>query len=185
MAAHNPEINWKTGEVKIMSCLPLCGRVKLKKKERKKRGKKVVTLKEEKIIRWEIDDKENWGREEEIKEDHRKIEEMVPKRFLKWRKVFRKVELERMPMRKVWDHAIDFKETFKPQKGKIYPLFKNEREEVQNFVEDQLRKGYIRPLKSPQMSPVFFVGKKDRSKWMVMDYHNLNNKTVKTTIHYH
>jgi len=110
---------------------------------------------------------------------------MVPKRFLKWRKVFRKVELERMPMRKVWDHAIDFKETFKPQKGKIYPLFKNEREEVQNFVEDQLRKGYIRPLKSPQMSPVFFVGKKDRSKWMVMDYHNLNNKTVKTTIHYH
>jgi len=29
------------------------------------------------------------------------------------------------------------------------------------------------------MSPVFFVGKKDRSKRMVMDYHNLNNQTVK------
>jgi len=46
-------------------------------------------------------------------------------------------------------------------------------------VEDQLRKGYIRPLKSPQMSPVFFVGKKDGSKRMVMDYHNLNDQTVK------
>ena len=30
-----------------------------------------------------IDNKEDWGREEEIKEDHRKIEEMVPEKFLK------------------------------------------------------------------------------------------------------
>jgi len=71
---------------------------------------------------------------------------------------------------------------FKPQKRRIYPLSKNEREEVQNFVEDQLRKGYIRPLKSPQTSLVFFVGKKDGSKQMVMDYHNLNNQT--TTCYY-
>ena len=84
-----------------------------------------------------------------------------------------------MPTRKVWDHAIDLKETFKPQKGRIYSLFKNEREEVQNFMEDQLRKGYIRPSKSPQISSVFFVGKKDRSKRIVMDYHNLNDQTVK------
>jgi len=93
--------------------------------------------------------------------------------------MFGKVELERMLTRKVWDHAIDLKEMFKPWKRRIYPLSKNEREEVQNFIEDQLRKRYIRPLKSPQTSPVFFVGKKDRSKQMVMDYHNLNNQTVK------
>jgi len=84
-----------------------------------------------------------------------------------------------MPTRKVWDHALDLKETFKPQKGRIYPLSKNEREEVQNFVEDQLRKGYIRPSKSPQMSPVFFVGKKNGSKRIVMDYCNLNDQTIK------
>jgi len=84
-----------------------------------------------------------------------------------------------MPTRKVWDHAIDLKEMFKPQKERIYPLSKNEREEVQNFIEDQLRKGYIRLLKSPQTSPVFFVGKKDRSKQIVMDYCNLSNQTVK------
>jgi len=104
---------------------------------------------------------------------------MVPKKFLKRKKVFRKVESERMPTRKIWDHVIDLKEMFKPQKGKIYPLSKNEREEVQNFVEDQLRKGYIRPLKSPQISLVFFVGKKDRSKQMMMDYCNLNSQTIK------
>jgi len=70
-------------------------------------------------------------------------------------------------MRKIWDHAIDLKEIFKPWKERIYPLSKDEREEVQKFVEDQLRKGYIRPSKSPQTSPVFFVGKKDESKRMV------------------
>jgi len=54
-----------------------------------------------------------------------------------------------------------------------------EREEVQNFVKDQLRKRYIRPTKSPQTSPVFFIGKKDGKKRMVMDYCNLNSQTVK------
>jgi len=93
--------------------------------------------------------------------------------------VFEKVELERMPTRKVWDHAIDLKETFKPKKERIYPLSRNEREEVQSFVNDQLRKGYIRSSKSPQILPVFFVSKKDRSKRMVMDYYNLNDQIVK------
>jgi len=46
-------------------------------------------------------------------------------------------------------------------------------------VKDQLRKGYIRSSKSPQTSPVFFVGKKDGSKRIVMDYCNLNNQMIK------
>ena len=179
LVAHNPKINWEMGEVKMTRCLPLCGRVKVKEEDKKKRGKRIITLEEEKIVRWAINNKEDWRREEEIKEDHRKIEKIVPRRFLKWRKVFRKVESERMPIRKVWDHTIDLKETFKLRKGRIYPLSKNKREEVQNFVEDQLRKRYIRPSKSPQMSPVFFVGKKNGSKRMVMDYCNLNDQTVK------
>jgi len=129
-----------------MRCLPLCSRTKSRGVEK---GKRVATLEEEKMIRWAVNDKEDWGREEKIEEDHRKIEELVPGKFLKWRKVFGKVESERMPTRKVWDYAIDLKKTFKPWKGRIYPLFKNEREEVQNFVKDQLRKGYIRLLKSP------------------------------------
>ena len=34
-------------------------------------------------------------------------------------------------------------------------------------------------MKSPQILPVFFVGKKDSSKRMVMNYCNLNDQTVK------
>jgi len=73
----------------------------------------------------------------------------VLQKFLRWKRVFGKVESERMLTRKIWDHAIDLKEIFKPRKGRIYSLSRNKREEVQKFVEDQLRKGYIRPSKSP------------------------------------
>jgi len=115
LQAHNPEINWEMGKVKIIRCPPLCGRnTKLEKGQKAKKGKRVVMLEEEKMVRWAIEDKEDWGRDEEVEVDHKKIEEMVPKRFLKWRKVFGKVESERMPTRKIWDHAIDLKEMFKP-----------------------------------------------------------------------
>jgi len=93
--------------------------------------------------------------------------------------VFGKKQSERMLMRKVWDHAIDVKEGFIPKKGKVYPLSREEREEVRKFIEEQLRKGYIRPSKSPQTAPVFFVGKKDGKKRMVQDYRYLNEWTVK------
>jgi len=66
-----------------------------------------------------------------------------------------------------------------PRKGKVYLLSREEREEVREFVKEQLRKGYIRPSKSPQTVPVFFVGKKDGKKRMVQDYHYLNEWTVK------
>jgi len=171
LQAYNPEINWEIGEVKIMRCLPLCGRIGQKKQERKvEREKRIVTLEEEKIVKWTIDDKEDWGKKEEIEEDHRKIEELVPRKFFKWRKVFGKVESKIMLTRKTLDHNIDLKEMFKLWKGRIYSLFKDEKEEVQKFVDNQLRKGYIRPSKSPQTSPVFFVGKKDGNKQMVIDY---------------
>jgi len=41
------------------------------------------------------------------------------------------------------------KEGFVPRKGKVYPLLREEREEVCKFIKEQLRKGYIRPLKLP------------------------------------
>ena len=104
---------------------------------------------------------------------------LVPERFHEWIKVFGKKQLERMPTRKVWDHVIDVKERFVLKKGKMYPLSREEKEEVRKFIEEQLRKGYIQPSKSPQTAPVFFVGKKDGKKRMVQNYRYLNEWTIK------
>jgi len=45
-------------------------------------------------------------------------------------------------------------------------------------MDDQLRKGYIRPSKSPQTLPVFFVSKKNESKRMVMHYKTVLKKVI-------
>ena len=117
--------------------------------------------------------------EEEDLIELRVTDKMVPQRFHKYLKMFEKKNSERMPIRKVWDHAIDLREGFVPKKEKIYLLSRVEREKVQEFVKDQLRKGYIRLLKSPQTSLVFFVPKKDKKKRVVQDYRYLNSWTIK------
>ena len=50
LVAHNPEINWETGEVKMTRCPPLCGR-KSQKSKKKEKVKIVATEEEEKIVR--------------------------------------------------------------------------------------------------------------------------------------
>jgi len=59
-----------------------------------------------------------------------------------------------MLTKKIWDHAIEVKKGFVLRKGKVYSLSRKKRGNVQEFVEEQLRKGYIRPLKSPQTTLV-------------------------------
>ena len=105
--------------------------------------------------------------------------EQLDQKYHQWIKVFRKKQSERMLMRKMWDHVIDVKKGFVPRKRKVYLLSREEREKVRGFIKEQLRKGYIRLSKLPQIVLVFFVGKKDRKKRMVQDYQYLNEWTVK------
>ena len=104
---------------------------------------------------------------------------LVPERFHKWIQIFGKKESKLMPIRKLWDHAIEIKEGFLLRKRKMYLLSREEREEVQKFISKQLRKEYIRLSKLPQIALVFFIRKKDRKKWMLQDYRYLNKWTIK------
>ena len=125
-----------------------------KEKERKKKQKKKMVEVRKVAEEWEI-----WDEEEEAAKSEAEAKKLVLEKFHRWIKMFGKKQLERIPTRKVWDHAIDVKEGFMPRKGKVYPLSREEREEVREFVKEQLRKGYIWPSKSPQTVLVFFVGK--------------------------
>ena len=144
-------------------------------KEKKKKQRKGEAVEVRKVAEeWEI-----WDEGEEAVKSEAETRKLVPEKFHRWIKVFGKKQSERMPTRKLWDHAIDVKEGFMPRKGKVYPLSREEREEVREFIKEQLRKGYIRPSKSPQTAPVFFVEKKDGKKRMVQDYWYLNEWTIK------
>ena len=76
------------------------------------------------------------------------------------------------------DHEIKLIEGFKPKKGSIYPLSPKEKEELDEFLNENLACGKIRPLVSPQAAPVFFVAKKDGKKRLIQDYRYLNSHMV-------
>jgi len=52
------------------------------------------------------------------------------------------------------------KEEFVPRKGKIYLLSREKRGDVYEFINEQLRKGYIRFSRLPQIAFIFFVEQK-------------------------
>ena len=150
-------------------------RKKPERDERKRKQKKGKIIEVKKVTEeWEI-----WDEEEKAARSEEEAKKMVPKKFHRWINIFSKKQSERMSTRKVWDHAIEVKEGFVPRKGKVYLLLREEREEVREFIKEQLQKEYIQLSKSPQMAPVFFVGKKDGKKRMVQDYRYLNEWTIK------
>jgi len=110
LVCHNPEIDWKTGEVQMTRCPEECGKKwrtgkqtkpewkKQQEKEEKKEMRKLMT--DEKIaIARIIEEKENDDDAEDLIE-LRAIEEMVPRWFHKYLKMFEKKESERMPTKK-------------------------------------------------------------------------------------
>ncbi len=80
----------------------------------------------------------------------------------------------------MWDHTIDLlPDAPKAIDCKIYPMARGEEDSLQEFIKEQLEKGYIRPSKSPYSSPFFFIKKKDGKLQLVQDYRQLNSLTVK------
>jgi len=85
-----------------------------------------------------------------------------------------KKESERMPTKELWGHVIEIKKKSVQKKRKFYLLLREERGEVCEFIEEQLRKEYTRFSKLSQMTSIFFVRKKNSKKYIVQDYRYLN-----------
>jgi hypothetical protein len=108
------------------------------------------------------------------------FEEIVPEHYWQFSKVFSDAKSERLPEHQPWDHTIDLKEGApETVRAKVYPMPPNKQQELDAFLEDNLRKGYITPSKSPMASPVFFIKKKDGKLRLVQDYRKLNDITIK------
>ena len=108
----------------------------------------------------------------------------LPKEYKEFADLMAETDVQRLPDRGPWDHAIDLKpgaENNRNLKGKIYPLSKVEQEELDKFIDKNLKAGLIRPSKSPIASPFFFVPKKDGSRRPTQDYRRINAETIKNS----
>jgi hypothetical protein len=81
------------------------------------------------------------------------------------------------------DHEIEFVIELAPS---IVPIFKrpyrmaaNQLAELMEQLQELLDKGYIRHSASPWGAPIIFVSKKDGTQRMCVDYHSLNEVTIK------
>ena len=104
----------------------------------------------------------------------------VPEKYGRHAKVFSEEASQHFPLKRPWDHTIELKpETPDVIDCKIYPLTQEEDKALVTFLDKQLKKGYIQPLKSPYASPFFFIKKKDGKLCPVQDYRRLNEHTIR------
>lgn len=106
-------------------------------------------------------------------------QKILPEAYQDFASVFEKKAAERFPSSRPWDHAIELKPDFVPKDFKPYRLAPQEQRAADEFIDENLKKGYIRESKSPMASPLFFVGKKDGSLRPCQDYRYLNEGTIK------
>ena len=173
LAEHNPDINWRTGEVKLTRCPDYCRQAESgSSRPDNNISVPLVRAISETSERIHATTTISTQLAEAAKGDApaSKLEEMLPKPYLSFRDVFSKESFDELPEWKQWDHAIDLKPESQPISMKVYPMSLVERKELDDFLKENLSSGRICPSKSPMASLVFFVKKKDGRLRFVQDY---------------
>lgn len=100
----------------------------------------------------------------------KEIQVTLPEEYAKYAEVFSEEVSQRMPPSRPYDHPILLNKTFVLKIGKVYPLSTDEQKATDNFIEENLWTGKIRPSSSPRASSFFYVGKKDSGLRPCQDY---------------
>lgn len=148
---HNPHISWKEGQ--IVQWDPACHKLCLNQVT-------LLPVQSISVKETNIDDSN------------------IPVEYANLEIAFSKSKAAELPPHRSSDCAIDLLPGTSPPKGRIFPLSQPESAAMKKYIEE-LAKGFIRPSTSPAASGFFFVKKKDGSLRPCIDYHGLNDITVK------
>jgi transposase InsO family protein len=102
----------------------------------------------------------------------------IPKEYRIYDKLFQEELDTKIPEHSRWDHEINLIDDNVPFR-KIYPLNEKESAELLVYLQEGLRKGHIRESSSPAGAPMMFVPKKNGKLRPVIDYRDLNARTIK------
>jgi hypothetical protein len=90
------------------------------------------------------------------------MEETIPMVFKQYWRVFSEEQARQLPPHQPWDHQINLKpNTPDIINSKVYPLSKDEQKLLNEYLDNNLDKGYIITSSSHYRSPTFTVKKKD------------------------
>lgn len=94
--------------------------------------------------------------------------------------VFSKIDSEKLPPHRDYDHKIVIEEGAAPLTASpLYKMNEVELQALKNYLTENLKKGFIEASSAPFASPVLFVKKADGSLRLCIDYRRLNHITKK------
>lgn len=97
----------------------------------------------------------------------------IPQNYEDFCKVFSKEKAASLPTHRAWDCAINL------YSNTIYPLSLPDIKAMDEYIEETLAMGHIRPSASPAAADFFSVQKKDGGLRPCIDYSGLNAITVR------
>jgi hypothetical protein len=103
----------------------------------------------------------------------------IPTEFTDYSDVFSKVSADKLLEHSQYDHTIPLEPGTKPPFGRIYGLSEVELKALDEYLKDNLAKGFIRPSSSPAGAPILFVKKSDGTLRLCVDYRGINKITIK------
>ena len=140
---HNPNIDWKTLEIRFDRCPKECGYIEiLRDPEADEEDEWVKLEPRDKLYALDMDAylrKTNIATELAIKaakgKAEKTLEEMLPPHYLEYQEVFEKKDFDTLPDRRPWDHIIKMTPDFKPTECKVYPLTGDEQKALEEFLD--------------------------------------------------
>lgn len=103
----------------------------------------------------------------------------LPPKYHSYTNIFSVSESDKLPHHRSYDHAINLEPGTKPDHGSLYGMSRDELLVLKKYLEDNLRKGFIRASTSSAALPVLFVRKPGGGLRFCVDYRKLNAITIK------
>jgi hypothetical protein len=167
---HNPQIDWEKSTLSLDRCTHKCPRIQRGRSE-------LIPLQDPGEVCATSQGKESGYTSEEERDP---LLKQIPKEYHEFVNMFREeTGIEALPQHGQWDHDIPLEEGKEPPFSPIYQMSEADLGTLREYIDENLKKGFIRPSSSPAGSPVLFVPKKDGKKRLCVDYRKLNAITTK------
>ncbi len=90
--------------------------------------------------------------------------------------IFKQSEMS-LSKHKSWDHKISLLNDKQPKWMSLYSMSKDQLKKVRTYLDENLKRGFIRPSKSLTEYSILFVSKKNGTKQLCVNYRQLNKIT--------
>ena len=107
------------------------------------------------------------------------LRKLVPIEYHDFLDVFDKQAADALPPHRSYDHKIELEQHSAPPKSKLYPMSQYKLEKAKQYIEENLKKGFITPSNAAYSSPILFAAKANGDLRFCVDYRKLNALTKK------